>query len=143
MPQISLLNMAFGFFVIFVAACLGTFLVNDITQAQVVGSHWDQSWQALLYRSAHGHTNLFGMLHILLGITFPYSALSPRMKVFQTIGLFLGTIAMSFLLFLKSFLPPRLEVDVLSCFIGVFLSLALVAIGMQFVGLLLRIRYLD
>ena len=73
--------MAFGFFVIVLAACLGTFLVRQVEVYEETRQELLSSWGYLLLKSSHGHTNLFGILHILFGLSLPYSYFSIKIKV--------------------------------------------------------------
>ena len=106
MPRISILNFILGFLTIILAASFGSFLANSITKQVLEDSLNDVSWQFVLLKSAHSHSNLFGFLQILFGLTLPYSKLSTRFKVFQTWGIFSGVISMSLILCAKSFFHP-------------------------------------
>jgi len=125
MPKIAILNMIIGFAVLFVAAAAGAFIANDLTEAFLKDRELLNNWNAVLTRSAHGHTNLFAMLHIIFGLTIPYSELSIKIKKVQTAGLFLGTFAMGPLMVTRSTLPPSEGFDPLASVIGIFLSCSL------------------
>ena len=109
MSKIALFNMAFGFAVIAFAAAAGGFIAWDINQIALEGGKEIKEWTMMLRQSAHGHTNLFGMLHILFGLTLPYSYFSLKTKKRQTTGLILGTIAVSVGMFLQSYKGPSLS----------------------------------
>ncbi|RZA13013.1 MAG: hypothetical protein EOP10_30445 [Proteobacteria bacterium] len=129
MPRISLLNMAIGFSVLFLAACAGAFVSFDMTEAFLKDTTQLHNWQATLLASAHGHTNLFAMLHILLGLTFPYSSLSNRIKAWQTGGLFAGVIAMGPLMMIRASYGPSASLEGMGLLIGALLSLALLTLA--------------
>lgn len=136
MPRVALLNLVIGFTVLFVAAAGGAFVANDLSEAFLRDHELLNSWNAVLQRSAHGHTNLFGMLHICFGLTIPYSIFSDRIKKLQTWGLAAGTFAMGPLMIVRSSLPPTEGLDVMSVVIGIFLSAALAMLFSHSCGLL-------
>jgi hypothetical protein len=140
MSQLNLWNIFFGFLVIFIASCAGVFLADEATKSYLYNQTLQSSWQQLILQSAHGHTNSFGMLHILLGLTFPYSKLSLKIKTLQTIGLGAGTFAMSILMFLKSRGEPVVGYDVLGLVIGVCLSLTFISLLVHCCGIALKLR---
>jgi hypothetical protein len=129
MPKIAIFNMAIGFLIIFFMAAAGTFLAYDITQGFLKDHVILESWQHMMSRSAHGHGNLFGIIHIAFGLTLPYSVFSLRFKRLQTFGLLLGSFAMGFLLHLKGMSGPTEAIDILNVVIGVCLSLWLISIA--------------
>jgi len=135
MPRIAILNMVIGFAVLFVAAAAGAFIANDLTEAFLKDMELLNNWNAVLTRSAHGHTNLFAMLHICFGLTVPYSTLSNGRKKLQTFGLFLGTFAMGPLMVARSTMPPTEGFDPLAIVIGVFLSCSLAMLFSHAYGL--------
>jgi hypothetical protein len=135
MPRIAILNMIIGFAVLFVAAAAGAFIANDLTEAFLKDMELLNSWNAVLSRSAHGHTNLFAILHVCFGLTIPYSVLSNKIKKIQTLGLFLGTFAMGPLMIARSTLPPSQGFDPLAISIGVFLSCSLAMLFSHAYGL--------
>lgn len=138
MPRIGLLNMVVGFIFIFLSASAGFFLATEHTRIHIRDNTELLSWWVQLSASAHGHTNLFGMLHILFGLTFPYSVLNLKTKVIQSIGLLLGSFAMSILMFIRALSKPNLEYDALGIVTGVFLSAALISIVLQIFGLMTK-----
>lgn len=124
----SILNVTIGFWTIFFAACGGTFLATQSHQAFVHDVSLLSSWQFTLMKSAHTHTNLFGILHILLGMTLPIAKLNKNQATGMTLGFFCGTLAMSVLLIIRSFHMPLVTFDWLGVVNGCLLSCALVAI---------------
>ena len=128
MPRIGLFNLALGFWLIFFAASAGAFLATEAEKSFMHETGQWASWQMLLLRSAHGHTNLFGMLHVLLGLTFPYCKISFRLQLWETIGVGIGSFAMSFLLLARSFQPVGQDSPWYGWLIGACLSASLVAI---------------
>ena len=139
MPRLAILNMTLGFFLITLAAAAGPFIAADMTKAFLYDAAQLSSWQITLHTSAHGHTNLFGMTHVLFGLTLPYSALSPRLKILQTIGLGAGSFAMAVLMTLRGGLGPVAGLDALEIATGVLLSAALAALLSHAAGLLVRV----
>src|SRR5689334_22015870 len=103
MPRIGLINCLIGFLAVFIAAAGGLFLSFDATRAFLHDKSVLSSWVYQLMSSAHGHTNLFGLLHIALGLTLPYTRLPSSLKWAETIGLALGTIAMSVLMLVRAY----------------------------------------
>ena len=143
MSQVSLWNILIGFFVVFLAACAGVFLADNMTSHYVYQSSEVLSWEQVIVKSAHSHTNSFGMLHILLGLTLPYSRVSLTVKVLQTIAFGLGTVAMSVLMMIKSQYPAVMGYDGLGALIGLCLSATLIGISSHCYGLALRLRSLN
>ena len=142
MSQVSLWNILIGFFVVFLAACAGVFLADNMTSHYVYQSSQVLSWEQVIVKSAHSHTNSFGMLHILLGLTLPYSRVSLMVKILQTIALGLGTVAMSVLMMIKSQYPAVMGYDGLGALIGICLSATFMGILSHCYGLALRLRAL-
>lgn len=135
MPRLGLLNMLLGFLVLSVAAAAGPFIASDITAGYLRDKALLETWQLLLQKSSHGHTNLFGMLHVLFGLTMPYSALSERFKKLQTVGLALGSIGMGPVMLARAAIGPVQGIDVTEVVIGTFLSCALAALATHTFGL--------
>lgn len=129
MSRLSILNMALGFLVLFFAACAGAFVSFDMTQAFLHDLKQLNTWEMTLLQSSHGHSNLFGILHIVLGLTLPYSPLSLRWKKLQTLGLFGGVLAMGPGMIMRALAGPSESFDALGLSIGVGLSMALVTLG--------------
>jgi ABC-type nickel/cobalt efflux system permease component RcnA len=122
------------------AASAGSFIATDITFKYLREQTLQDTWYSLLSKSAHGHTNLFGLLHISLGLTMPYARWSQIIRVIQTIGLSLGSFAMSVLMVVRGLKPPSDGIEIVGMSIGICLSAALAAIVIQAMGLCLRIR---
>ena len=139
MPRLAIFNMMFGFLILSLAAAAGAFIATDISDGFLRDPAILDSWLLLLQRSAHGHTNLFGILHVVLGLTMPYSVLSPRSKLWQTIGLGLGSAAMGPGLMVRAYLGPAEGVDFTSAALGLMLSAALLALASHAFGLAGRI----
>ena len=139
MPKISLINICFGFFLIFCASMGGFFLGQETKEIISQNSLDLLKWEILIYKSAHAHTNLFGMLHILFGITIPYSKLSLTFKKLQTLGLMLGSLSMSVIMFFRAKINPYMDSDYGGAVMGVFLTLALLSIGVHCIGLTYKI----
>ena len=139
MPRLGILNMLIGFSVLAFAAAAGAFLATDITAGYLHDKALLETWRLLLLKSAHGHTNLFGTLHVLLGLTLPYSALKPSVKKAQTIGLLLGTLAMGPGMMIRAFAGPFEGVDATEGVIGLMLTAALAALATHAYGLGLKL----
>ena len=140
MSRLALTNMVIGFVIVFLSASLGTFIVNTMTELYVTAPEHLAAWQHTLARSAHGHSSLCGLVHILFGLTLPYSRLSERSKLWQAGGILAGSIAMGPLLLLKSLSEPSLDLDLLSLLMGLLLSLFLFALIFHAFGIFLRIK---
>ena len=130
--------MAWGFLLIFMAACGGAFVALNATDQFMAGTVAPQ-WQSMLQASSHGHTSLFGVIHILLGLTLSYSKATPRENIIKSVGLFAGSFAMGPLLLIRAALGPTLSTEVNGILIGVGLSGALAAILFHAVGLSRRV----
>ncbi|MBM4250519.1 MAG: hypothetical protein FJ146_00935 [Deltaproteobacteria bacterium] len=126
MPRISLVNFAIGFWTLFIAAASGAFIATDLTASYVAEQAINPTWNTVLLSSAHGHTNLFGLLHIAFGLTLPYSRLGPRWQVLQSAGLSCGILAMGPGMFIRSLYPPVADgTDSIGLVLGLLLSAAL------------------
>ncbi len=136
MSKIARWNMIIGFTVLVFAASGGFFLATEQVQSFAEGSAAKSAWWFTVATSAHGHTNLFAMIHILFGLTLPYSKAVPRVKFLQSIGLGLGTFTMSFLMLARSLKPPEPGRDYLGLLIGMMLSCSLLALISHVMGLL-------
>lgn len=137
MPRLGLLNMCLGFIVVFFAASAGVFHALDLTTIwlQDPESAARGDWQRMLNASSHGHTNLFGYLQILTGLTMSWSALPVRVKVFQTAALLAGVLAMGPGMMIRASLGPTPSLDLTGIAIGTGLSAALVAVALQALGI--------
>jgi hypothetical protein len=129
-------NLIIGFSIIICAASGGFFLATEQARSFAENSAAKSAWWFTVASSAHGHTNLFAMLHILLGLTLSYSKVSPKGKALQTLGLGLGTLAMSLLMLIRSLKPPEAGYDILGYVIGALLSASLISILSHVIGLL-------
>lgn len=139
MPRLSLLNMLIGFTLIFFAAAGGPFLAFDATDAFLHDPSIMSSWLFTLLASAHGHTNLFGMLHILFALSMPYSTFTLKIKKLQTLGFGLGSFAMSVLMFLRAKMGPVADYDLLGVCTGICLTASLIAIGFHCYGIAMKL----
>lgn len=138
MQRLGILNMALGFFVLFFAASAGAFVSFDMTEAFLRNPSQLHSWQQTLQSSAHGHTNLFGLLHIVFGLTLAYSPLKSKWKALQTLGLFCGVIAMGPLMMIRSAWGPSESLEGIGLVIGLFLSASLLVLASHSAALLYR-----
>lgn len=135
LSRLALLNMFLGFLVVSLAAAAGSFIGLELTQGFLKDPEMLSSWRTTLLTSAHGHTNLFGMLHVLFGLTLPYSVLSTRIKVLQTAGIAAGVVAMGPIMFIRANLGPAEQMDIFELLIGVLLSCALAAVATHSYGI--------
>lgn len=139
MRRIAIFNLAFGFSLIFVAASGGAFVALQSTEAYLQGVV-APSWRSLLQASSHGHTNLFGVLHVLLGLTMPYARSTVAVDRLKTFGLLTGSLAMGPLLLVRAALGPAISMDGLGIVIGSCLTLALAALLSHTIGLFRRLN---
>lgn len=135
MPKIALYNMFLGFAIVAIAAMGGVFNAYELTDLYLKGPAVSPEWQRVLSHSAHGHTNLFGILHIIFGLTMPYSKITLKFGKTLTIGLSLGAIAMGPLLLIRAAMGPTASLTPLGVTIGLFLACALSAIMVHAWGL--------
>ncbi len=138
MQRIGILNMFLGFMLIFLAASAGAFVAMDATHRFLDGVTV-ATWRDMLQASAHGHTSLFGIIHISFGITLPYSILSQRLKKIQTVAIFCGAMAMGPMMMIRAALGPTPTYEWNGLLIGGLLTLALFAIAGHAYGLLGKI----
>jgi len=138
MNRIGVINMMIGFVVLFLAAAGGGFVASDLTTGFLRDPEILTSWQTTLLASSHGHTNLFAMVHILLGLSLPYSALSLKIKKLQTFGLLAGTLAMGPGMMYRAFEGPTETLDFSGLLVGIGLSAALLTLISHSAGLYLH-----
>lgn len=137
MRLLRVLNFFLGFSFLFIASSSGFFLAQESSYALLEAKENLSSWIYVLQKSAHAHTNLFGLLHVAFGASLTSSALSFRLKLFQTVGFFLGSLAMSVLLFTRSYLSSNSNFSTLLSFISAFfLAFSLLALATHTFGLL-------
>lgn len=122
------LNIAAGFFVVGLISCFGAILSFDIADAVARSPTTLLQWQVVLQKSAHGHGNLFGMLHILFGSTLRYSLLPRKWKCWQSLGLFLGTLAAGPLMWFRSLSPQPGAPDLMTYIVSAFFAASLASI---------------
>lgn len=130
--------MAWGFFYVGLSSMMGVFNSFDLTDAFVKDPNLRFGWEATLMNSAHGHSSLFGFLHIFFGLTIPYSPLDGKIKQLQTAGFALGCLGMGPLMIARGILGPAPSFSWLGIAIGACLSGCLVAILSHSFGLLLK-----
>lgn len=121
------------------AAMAGSFIAIDITESYLNDLASLQSWQLTLMRSAHGHSNLFGMLHVAFATTLAWSRFSPRIKLWQTIGLLMGSLAMGPVMVVRSYLAVPTGIDLMGICVGVLLTGALLAVASHSYALFVRL----
>ena len=139
MPKIALINMLIGFSALVLAAAAGAFLSMDLTKNYALDPASIHHWNMLLTKSSHGHFNLFGILHIVFGLTLPYSQWPLRWKQIQTIGLAAGLVAMGPCMLYKASQAPNLSIQGTDVLIGFLLSASLVALFAHAVGIASKI----
>lgn len=139
MSRLALINMIIGFTVLFLAAAGGAFVATDLVDGYLRDPEILGSWQTTLLAHSHGHTNLFAMIHILLGLTLPYSALSLRVKTWQTWGLLAGTLAMGPGMVVRAYQGPRDNLEPLGILLGLALSMALLSLISHSAGLYMKL----
>jgi hypothetical protein len=137
MPKLALYNIAFGFAFICIAAAAGAFVSTALTEQFLAGiQHKD--WLLTLKTSAHGHSNMFGMIHILFGLTLPYSKMSLKTKKLQTVGIALGSLAVSAGLLVIGIRGPVPGIHIVEVLNGALLSCALLGLLVHVYGIVLR-----
>jgi hypothetical protein len=139
MSRNALFNLAFGFAILFLAAAAGAIVAVDTTDAFLRSAAGANSWAMTIQASSHGHTNLFGLLHIVFGLTLPYSRFPKKVQRLQTVALALGTVAMGPVMIARSFMPPPESTDFLTVLIGIFLSCSLAALASHSAALFARL----
>ncbi len=136
MSRIALANIFFGFVVIVLSSLAGFFLATEAEQAFLTDKHLVMAWEYTLFKSAHGHCNLFGLLHIAMGLSMPYARLSSRWQLIESGGLFLGSFTMGCLMMVRSLRGiPTPGSDWLGICIGLLLSASLAALLIHSYGL--------
>lgn len=135
MPRIGIINMICGFALLCLASMAGAFIATEATQGFVSDPAILASWGYTLRKSSHAHTNLFGTLHILYGLTIPYSQMSSRVKIWQTIGLAAGSLGMSLGMIVRALVANPANEGGLDYLVGFALSLAMIALTVHVVGL--------
>ncbi|SMF72915.1 hypothetical protein [Pseudobacteriovorax antillogorgiicola] len=139
MSRVGLVNMVIGFGVLFFAAASGSFIAFDLTEGYLRDNTLLDSWQSVLMQSSHGHTNLFASIHILMGLTLPYTRLPFSWQWVQTFCFFCGTMAMGPGMMARAYAGPTDTLDPTGILVGVGLSLALLALLSHFAALSFRL----
>jgi hypothetical protein len=124
-----------GFVIISLAAAMGTFLATDMTDMFIHDPAALSTWNTTLQQSAHGHSNMFGILHIVFGLTMPYSTLNSRIKALQSAGIFMGALAMGPGMLFRASQMPSNSFDFSGILIGMLLSGCFAAICLHIYGL--------
>ncbi|MCX6119891.1 MAG: hypothetical protein NT027_20340 [Proteobacteria bacterium] len=140
MARLSLVYMLIGFVLVFLSASGGVFIALDLTY-KFISNDQAVSWLTTLQTSSHGHTALFGVVDILIGLTLPYVIASERMKLIQFYAVVAGSIAMGPGMIARAFIGPEVESDVLGIVMGCMLSAWLFAIGYHIFGLSKKIYF--
>ena len=140
MPRIALLNILIGWSAIAIAAFGGVFIANDLSAGYIIKGQFSGAWEDVIRQSSHGHFNMFGMLHILFGLTLPYSKLPAYLKKIQTMLLAFGLVAMGPMMLIRSTIKPSLNLGLVEILIGVFMSLSLVSVLSHIYGICLKLR---
>lgn len=135
MSRLGLLNMAWGFFILIFTGFMGMFNAYSLTDVYLKGREVVPQWEQVLFDSAHGHLGLFGIIHVLMGLTFPYSTMPDLVKRLQTIGLVLGCFAMGPLLVVRGKLGPEVSFSPLGMTIGLCMTLAMMSLIAHLIGL--------
>ena len=141
MSKPQLINFIIGYGLLILGVGIGGYVTNQIEESLLYQNPSQLMVLKLaIMKSSHGHTNLFGMLHILVALSFPYLLFPRRMLWWITGGLSLGSFGMSVLLLTKSFfLFDAKMTGYLSIGIGLCLTGALLAIMTCFVGMVGRL----
>ena len=138
MPRLALINMVIGFTIVFLSASFGTFIVVEMEEMFRSAPHLVNDWYMTLLQSSHGHSSLLGMIHVLFGLTLPYSQLSATVKFYQTLALLAGSLAMGPILALRAI--AFINDNLLVVISGLLLALFLFALIFHAFGIFLRIR---
>lgn len=140
MPRLSLLNMAIGFFVVFLSSCLGVINSFELTSAFLNDPKALGSWLMTISNSAHGHTALFGVVQILFGLSLSYSRHRVKIKEVQTLCMSLAPIGMGPLLMIRGQAGPSPSTDFLGIAIGICMVSSTLAILWHAFGLVLKLK---
>ena len=140
LSRVALANMTWGFFLLFVAACGGAFVALHLTEA-FMSQNVAPNWQSTLQTSSHGHTSLFGIIHVLLGLTIPYDGQTNKIRVLKSIALFCGSFAMGPLMLMRSAFGPAASTSWTGILVGVALAVALFGVLSHSVDLFRRLAF--
>lgn len=140
MQRVALFNITAGFVIILIAACGGAFLGEEVTQAFKHSTDWLESWDYTLMKSAHNHFNQFGYLMVFFGLTLPYSRIPHKYKIWQTVGMICGAVGMGPLLLWRAAAGTGDLERVTGYAVGLFVSLALVALSAHVAGLIAKYK---
>ena len=126
--RLAIFNILFGFVCLFLSASGGAFLSVEVTEAFLSDPAWLHGWNLTLLKSAHNHFNQFGFITILFGLTLSYSRIPRKFHLIQSVGLWLGALAMGPGMIWKSYEMPSRDETLATYAIGLGVSLALLAI---------------
>lgn len=142
MSRIALTNLLIGFIGVFLGACMGPFMANDMASAILKNPDLIHSWGHQLSVASHGHLSVFGLLQVSMGLTMPYCAnVSRKAQWVQTCGMIAGLVAMGPLLYVKSLSVPSIdEFLVIDVLLGACLSFTMLAVLIHIYGLAHKIR---
>lgn len=135
MSRLAILNMFIGFVAVSFATAGGFFVALEAEQLFKTKEFAINNWHLTLMKSAHGHLNLYGYLHILFGVTLPYSRCPNKIKLVQTLGLAMGTLTMGLLVSLRAFQEVPKNQNLMGFLIGCLLFTSLISISVHCVGL--------
>ena len=143
MSKVSLVNILVGFIVIVLASIGGLFLGLETKSSLAQDSIQLLKWKMVMYKSSHAHTNLFGMLHILMGLTMPYSYWNGKIKRWQTWALLSGTLSMGVLMIFRARIDMNSRGEEFLGFVmGLGLFFSLIGLTLHCLGLTYKlIRY--
>lgn len=128
MKKIALIHICTGFWLVFFAAAFGAFIGLQVESSFFHGKDELLSWSFLLLKSAHTHTNMFGFLHILMGLTLAHCKMSLLLEKIIFWLILSGSFTMSILMVIRSFFLPNENLAILMLASGVFLSFSLIGI---------------
>ncbi len=135
MQRFGLLNIIIGFSLILLASAAGSFVALDTTY-RFLNQEGSSNWRAVLEAASHGHTALFGVIHILVGLTVPYSSVPKKIQMIQGWMLFCGAFAMGPGMLIRGMLGPTSSVEWNGIAIGTLLSLWMLGLLIHLGGLL-------
>ncbi len=135
MSKVSLINVLIGWVGLVISAFAGVFIASDLSTEFINHSQMSETWKSVIIQSSHGHSNMFSMIHILFGLSLSYSVYSSRIKLIQTILLFMGLIAMGPLMYLRSNIKPTPDLGLVEVSIGICLSLSLLSMCSHCMGI--------
>jgi hypothetical protein len=124
--NLRLINISLGFFFLFASASGGFFLALLTQLGLDNDTQLLSSKLYIMQKSAHSHTNLFALIHIVFALTLNDSKLSDKIKKYQSYSLVAGTLSMSLMMLLRSFFSK--EIIVIKYTSAIFLCAYLLAL---------------